>query len=331
MNDLAEPVHPEDSAASLKQYIRELPKAELHLHLEGSVRPETLRELDPALSLEEIHTQFDYSGFPGFLKAYIWVTQKLVSPDAYRLATRRLIEQLRAQNISYAEVTLSVGMILWKKQEFEPIFTSMAAETALHPDVTIGWIFDAIRQFGAGPAEPVFDLAREHKKNGVVAVGLGGDEVRGPASWFEGLFRKAKADGLRLTCHAGETSGPESVWQALRIGSERIGHGIGSVQDAALLNHLRERDIPLEICPSSNVCTGAVPELAAHPIREIFDAGVPIVLGSDDPALFATNLLNEYAICAEIFGFSRAELRQLAENSLRYRFVSSSPVESMMG
>ena len=270
-------------ASSLRQFILELPKAELHLHLEGSVSPATLRELDPAIALEEIRNQFHYTGFAGFLKAYIWVTQRLNSPAAYRLATRRLIEQLRAHNIRYAEVTLSVGMILWKKQDFDAIFSEIASECRAHPDIAIFWIFDAIRQFGTEPAAPVFALAERHRVNGVVAIGIGGDEVRGPAEWFHDLYRKARDADLRLTCHAGEVSNSESVWQALRIGSERIGHGIRSIDDPSLLDYLRGHDIPLEICPSSNLRTGAIPDLASHPIRRIFDAGIPIVLGTDDP------------------------------------------------
>ena len=305
---------------ALRQFLLELPKAELHLHLEGSVTPETLCQLDPAITRDEIHNQFHYTDFAGFLKAYIWVTQKLNSPQAYRLAVRHLIEQLRAQHVQYAEVTLSVGMILWKKQKFDAIFAELVAECRVHPDVSVFWIFDAIRQFGVEQAAPVFDLAKHYRMDGVVAIGIGGDEVRGPAEWFHDLYRKAKDADLRLTCHAGEVSNSESVWQALRIGSERIGHGIRSIDDPFLLDYLRGHDIPLEICPSSNLRTGVIPDLASHPIRRIFDAGVPVVLGTDDPALFATDLLNEYTICAEVFGFSRAELRQLAGNSLRYRF-----------
>ena len=297
---------------------------ELHLHLEGSIEAETLRELDPSVTPEEVAAMYHYTDFAGFMRAFVWVNRKLRGPADYALAARRLFEKLAAEGVAYAEVTLSAGVVLWKKQDLAAVFDACAAEAARGP-IPIRWILDAVRQWGAEAAAPVFDFAASRMNGGVVAIGLGGFEDQGPALWFRDLFAQARDRGLRLTCHAGETTGPQAVWDALAIGAERIGHGIRAAEDPALLDHLRAHDIPLEVCISSNVRTGAVPSLPAHPLRKLFDAGVPIVLNTDDPALFACTLASEYDLARREFGFTDAELDALAANALRYSFSHETP------
>jgi len=298
----------------------ELPKAELHLHLEGSVTPDLMRELAPALSAEETTARFGFRTFAGFLECYKWVVEHLRRPEDYALVARRLLASLARQNVRYAEITLSAGVILWKKQEFAPIYDAVEREAAAS-SVSVRWNLDAIRHFGREHAMQVAELAAERIGNGVVSFGIGGDEVRGPAEWFREVYKFAKASGLHVTAHAGEAAGPESVWGALRLGAERIGHGIRAVDDPALVRHLRDHNIPLEICISSNVATGAVESLRAHPVRRLYDAGVPIVLNTDDPGLFNTTLEREYDLAEREFGFSEAELAQMVENGFRYAFA----------
>jgi aminodeoxyfutalosine deaminase len=299
--------------------LRDLPKAELHLHLEGSVEPETLHELDPQTSLEECRALYTYPDFDAFLKAFGAVGKRLRTPADYALATRRLLERLAVQNVQYAEITLAVGVILWKGQAPAPIFEAAHA-AALDSSITVRWIFDAVRQFGVEPAMRVAEFAAERVDQDVVAYGIGGSEERGPASWFTDVFAFARRSGLRLTAHAGESMGPESVWAALALGAERIGHGIAAARDPALVCHLHERNIPLEICITSNLITGVVKGLDEHPLRRLYDQGVPIILNSDDPAMFGCTLTDEFRLAARAFGFTDAELCGIAENGFRYAF-----------
>ena len=300
--------------------VYELPKAELHLHLEGSATPDLMEELAPDATAGEIRERFGFGTFAGFLDCYKWIVEHLRGPEDYALLARRLLKTLARQNVRYAEITLSAGVVIWKKQEFGPIYEAVRREAASSP-VEVRWNLDAIRHFGADHAMQVAQVAAELVGDGVVSFGIGGDEERGPAEWFSEAYRFARARGLRLTAHAGETAGPESVWAALRLGAERIGHGIRAVEDLALVRHLRGENIPLEICISSNVATGAVASLRDHPVRRLYEAGVPITLNTDDPGLFATTLAHEYELAASAFGFSETELAGIAENGFRYAFA----------
>ncbi len=303
----------------MDDFLVEVPKAELHLHLEGSVEPETLHELDPSTPLEEFRALYYYSDFDAFLRAFGVVGKRLRSPEAYGLIARRLLERLAAQNVRYAEIIVSAGVVLWKEQDFAAIFECLR-EAAAESPVEVRWILDAVRQFGVEPAMQVAELAAERVGQGVIGFGIGGSEERGPAKWFGEVFAFAKTSGLHLTAHAGEGTSAQSVWDALELGAERIGHGISAVHDEALMRHLRDRDIPLEVCITSNLVTGVVKRVQDHPVRQLFDAGVPIVLNSDDPAMFRCTLLGEYQLARREFGFTDGELRGLVANSFRYAF-----------
>ena len=300
------------------------PKAELHLHLEGSIEPETLRELAPDLTLEQIRAHYEYPDFAGFLGSFEWVTRHLRAPEHYAHITRRLLERLAGENVRYAEIIHSTGVVLWREQDPAAVYDAIrrAAEGS---GVEVQWIVDAVRQFGVEHVRRVAEFAASRVNHGVVAFGIGGDEARGPARLFQETFRNASALGLRLTAHGGETTGPESIWEALEMGAERIGHGIHAIDDPVLVRHLRDHDIPLEVCLSSNLATGAVASLREHPIRLLFDSGVPITLNTDDPAMFHTTLTAEYELAASEFGFSEEELRGIAANAFRYAFRNAGP------
>ncbi|PYT31692.1 MAG: adenosine deaminase [Acidobacteria bacterium] len=299
----------------------ELRLAELHLHLEGSVTPDTIREIVPGLAPEEVRKRYQFSDFLGFIECFRWVTGHLQTPENYALITRRLLKNLECQNVQYAEITLSAGVVIWKGQDFNSIYDAVYRE-ASRSGVAVRWNLDAIRHFGPKHAMKVAELAVERVNNGVISFGIGGDEQRGPAEWFGEVFQFARSNGLRLTAHAGETAGPESIWGALRLGAERIGHGIRAIEDPVLMRHLRDQNIPLEVCISSNVSTGAVNSLAEHPVKRLYEASVPIVLNTDDPGIFDTTLRREYDLAAEAFGFSDQELRGIAENGFKYAFAA---------
>lgn len=311
--------------------IRALPKAELHLHLEGTVEPETLVELsrrhDPdPLTAEQAERLYEYADFHGFLMAFKALTERLQTAEDFELVTYRMMQRLSEQNVVHAEVYVSVGVVLWRKQEFETLFEGIErGRTRGERDfgISVLWIFDAVRHFGVEAAKPVFELAVHYRDRNVAAVGIGGDERRGPAEQFRDLYHYAADNGLRLTVHAGESAGPESIWAALNIGAERIGHALSAPADSELIEVLAERQIPVEICLSSNVCTGCLSDLRQHPVRRLFDAGLMVTINSDDPAMFHTSLNREYEIGQDVFGLTDEHVRELARNSLEASFLSA--------
>jgi aminodeoxyfutalosine deaminase len=319
----------------IQEFIRRLPKAELHLHLEGTILPSTLVELSERhdarpLTLAEAETLYQFTDFTGFIESFKAVTRLLTGPEDYELAAWRMIERLAAQGVVHAEVYISVGVIyMWRNHDpacFEPIFEGLerARERGVRElGMSVYWIFDAVRHFSVPEAERVFHKAAELRAEfpAIIGIGLGGDERQAGSAPFAALYAEAHAAGLRLTNHAGETTGPEAIREALAIGSERIGHALSAIQDAALMGELRARGTPLELNPTSNVRTGVCPSFAAHPLRHYFDQGLMVTLNSDDPAFFGSDLASEYLLAHTEQGFSRDELRQLASNSLRASFL----------
>lgn len=300
-------------------------KAELHLHLEGTVDRDTVRELDSEVTKEQLDEVWNYSDFEGFIQCFKFVALRLQTPDDYATITRRMMQKLSTEGVAYAEVTLAAGVILWRGLPFTEIWRAIRAaqkSTFSESPVELWWNLDAVRQFGPDHVMETAKLSAGCAGDGAISFGIGGDELRGPAREFEAAYRYAQDAGLRLTAHAGETDGPESIRDALRIGAERIGHGIRAVDDPDLMRLLRDKQIPLEVCISSNVKTGAVRSLETHPVRRLWEAGVPLTLNTDDPGIFDCSLGGEFEIARTKFGFSESELQEIAENAWRFRFAA---------
>jgi adenosine deaminase/aminodeoxyfutalosine deaminase len=323
--------------------LAKLPKVELHVHLEGSIRPVTVvalaRRHGDIVSVEEATARYQYEDFAGFLDAFKWVTSYLRKPEDYEFVAARLAEELAEQNVVYAEVIVALGVLLWRGQEPEPVFRALhrAAEEGRAAGVHLVWAPDVTRQFGSAAARQVADWAVRMKEFGVVAFGMGGDELSIPASEFRTAFDYSAENGLHCTVHAGEVGGPKEIYDAIHyLHAERIGHGIAAEHNADLRTLLRRRDIPLEICPTSNICTGALMKqrgrsarLEEHPLKRLFDDGVPVALSSDDPAMFHTTLLDEYQAGSRM-GLDETELADIAQAGFAYSFLAESEKENYL-
>jgi aminodeoxyfutalosine deaminase len=309
-------------------FIRLLPKAELHLHLEGAIQAATLLELKhrhgQSGSLAEVEKLYRYSDFDSFLMAFKAVTEHLRSPEDYELITYGLMQQLKEENILHAEIFVSVGVCLWRNQDFPAIFEGLERGRQRGErdfGISVLWIFDAVRHFGAEAAQKVFELAVRYRDRNVIAVGMGGDEQKAKPELFRDSYAYAADNGLHLTAHAGETAGPESIWGAINLRAERIGHGLTAAQDPDLVEELAQRQVPIEICITSNVRTGCCKTVSEHPVKQYFDHGLMITVNTDDPAMFGTTLSHEYQLAQQAFGFTDEHLRELARNSFEASFL----------
>jgi aminodeoxyfutalosine deaminase len=320
---------------SFLQRLDTLPKAELHLHLEGSIQPKTVCALAARhhvhITEKEVRQRYAYSDFLGFLEAFKWVTSFLREPPDYALITLDLAEQLLAQDVVYAEVTISIGVMLLRKQAPEANFEAILRTSEEFPKrgLRLNWIFDAVRQFGPDAAMRVLQAAQSCACPAIVAFGIGGDELSIPTNEFRPIYDKAAELGLHRLMHAGEVGGPEKIREAVELlGVERVGHGIAAIHDRSLMDLLADRRIPLEVCPQSNLRTGALAQqlqqkhasLQEHPLPKLLRHGIPVVLSTDDPAMFHTTLLDEYRGAAAM-GLTQAEVLQLAQMSFDYAFA----------
>jgi aminodeoxyfutalosine deaminase len=321
-------------APALSPRVAAAPKAELHLHLEGSIQPATVCALTARhgapVTEEEVRRRYAYRDFPEFIEAFKWVTSFLRDPQDYALIAHDLAEHLLAQHVVYAEITLSIGVMLLRKQRPEANFEALlrGVEPFESRGLLVCWVFDAARQFGVDAAMEVVESARRCNSKTIVAFGTGGDELKIPTADFRPVYECAGEIGLHRLIHAGEVGGPEKIRESIELlGAERIGHGIAAIHDPSLMDLLAKRKIPLEICPASNIKTAALAKqlgrtnatLSEHPLPRLFRHGIPIVLSTDDPAMFGTTLSEEYANASQM-GLRESELLRIVQMGFDHAF-----------
>ncbi len=295
-----------------------------------------------ALEEDELASRYNLRGFSQFLELFKWATSFLREPDDYAQLAQDAATALHEQGIVYAEITLSIGVMLLRKQNVSANFAALREVFARNHTAGTGpqvqFIFDAVRQFGPVPAMEVARHAAEHRNEGVVAFGLGGDELSIPLSDFRKAYAYAAERGLHLVAHAGETGGPEQIQDAIELlHVERIGHGTAAIRSPALMNTLATRKIPLEICLTSNLCTNALniqlnsahSRIAHHPLAKFFRQGIPITLSTDDPAMFRTTLLEEFSSAMET-GLSFSDLLAVNRTAFEYAFLPDSTRQAFL-
>ncbi len=332
------------NAASVER-LRSMPKVDIHLHLEGAIQPETLLALArrhkrlsalPADNVDALRRWFRFTDFRHFIEIYAAISDLLREPEDFALVTAHLGDELAHHAVRYAEVTFTPYThthLLDKGLTIADLLAGLDAgrrRVFERHGIHLAWVFDIPRnvsfhrdgRYDPAPADITLAYALESMAHGVIGFGLGGDEVGAPAAPFAHAFAAAKAAGLRSVPHAGETVGPESVWNALHaLGADRIGHGVRAIEDPHLLTYLLHHQIPLEVNLTSNICLHVYRSLAQHPLPHLDRMGLNVTINSDDPPLFNTDLTREYAILADVFGYSLADIVRLANNAIQASFA----------
>lgn len=321
--------------ADLNTFIAGLPKAELHVHHIGSASPETVAGLaaryagstavpaDPA----QLAEYFTFTDFGHFIEVYLSVVDLIRDAQDIWTLTYDIAADLAQQNVRYAELTLTPYSSIIRGIPAEAFCEAVEdarrrAKTDL--GVQLAWCFDIPGEAGLPSADVTLETALKIRPDGLVSFGLGGPEQGVPRQQFQPHFDAARAAGLRSVPHAGESTGPETIWDALTyLGAERIGHGIAAARDERLMEHLRDRHIVLEVCPTSNVCTRSVPSLAEHPLPILVANGVPVTINSDDPPMFSTTLNHEYAVAADLLDLDASGVAELAKAGVRASFLAA--------
>jgi aminodeoxyfutalosine deaminase len=324
-----------------REFLAGLPKAELHVHHVGSASPRIVAELaarhpespvpaDPALLAE----YFRFSDFAHFIEIYLSVVSLIKTPEDVRLLTYEIGREMAGQNLRYAELTVTPHTSVIRGIPAEAFCEAIedarvAAEKEL--GIVLRWIFDIPGESGLPAAEETLQIATKLQPEGLVGFGLGGPEIGVPRPQFQPYFEAAIAAGLHSVPHAGETTGPETIWDALKLlKAERIGHGTSTMQDPALVDYLGEHRIPLEVSPTSNIATRAVESYDVHPLRAMVESGLVVTINSDDPPMFGTDLTNEYAVAAELLDLDESGVAELAKTAVRASFAEEARKNTLL-
>lgn len=318
---------------NLTEFIKRMPKVELHVHLEGSIKPATLLKLAqrnhvdlPARTIDELKNWYRFSGFPHFVEVYFAICECIRTGDDLELITREFLKDRTEQNIKYSEVIFTPFTHFNKINLDDQLAAINRARVWGEKElgVRINMAPDISRD--KRPVEDsyiVADWAVKNMGNGIVALGLGGPEVDNPPEVFASTFARIQSYGLPATPHAGETEGPASIWGAINsLKAVRIGHGVRCLEDEKLIDYIRQKQIPLEVCPSSNVCLGVVPSIAEHPLPRLLSEGLYVTINSDDPPMFNTTLTDEFLRITREFCFDRHQIKDFVIKSLLASFLS---------
>lgn len=328
------------TGSRLEQFIRDMPKVELHLHMEGSIPAETLLEFirrkgtEPGIrTVEDLKARLTYTDFPHFIEVWTWKNTFIQDEKDFRNIAHDVLTDLSRQNVKYVEAFFGPGdyrrmglsipriikYVIQGKEKAE-------ADTGIRCNL----IMDLIRDHGPEIGWQRLEEATPYLGKGIIGIGIGGSEQIFPPEPYEEIYREAGKRGFRLTAHAGEVAGPESMWGAIRnLRAERLGHGVRANEDPELVEYLREHQLPLEMCPISNVKTGVCESISKHPIREYFDKGLMVTVNADDPAMFSSSLTEDYLALARDLGFGMDEIKRLAANGIDASFLSNAEKAAM--
>lgn len=319
-----------------RQRFEALPKVELHLHLEGAIPHEVLWELiqkydGKVPDIGALKRRFEYKDFPNFIDTWVWKNQFLRQYEDFTFIAEAVAHDLVSQNIHYAEVFYSPPDFQSRGLECQLLTEAIRRGLNRVEGIEVALVADLVRDFGPKRAADTLEKINEVAELGVVGVGIGGSEQDYPPELFEAVFARARQLGFRTSAHAGEAAGAESVWGAIRtLKVDRIGHGTRAGEDEKLLDYLVEHQIPVEMCPISNVRTGVVASYAEHPVRSYFERGINISINTDDPKMFDNSLAEEYRSLVQVFGFTLAEIERLVRHAIEMSWMPEGKKRQML-